>query len=141
MDEDDITTIPAIAASSPFMSFDDMYNSGKRPGSSFEEFWEQKRSSSSGGEVVQLVHTPNTPRKLLYASPPIPLTPVMGRPKALSDFLLPSLSSKARFSSLSSRTLDASDQEERVRRYSLAKFIGRKLPKTASLKSMWRSTE
>lgn len=46
---------PVVGANSPFMSFDDFYHTaGSRANSSFEEFWEQRQTTSSGEEMGTL---------------------------------------------------------------------------------------
>jgi hypothetical protein len=125
----------SLSISSPFMSYEDVYTTNApRPASSFEEFWERKRSSSSAeihiehfGGNAQMRGGLKSPRNgFLTAAPP-----------RLSNLArVSSLSRVARLSSLSSRSSEAgTDLPETKMSFS------KKISKRFSITSLsWRSS-
>jgi hypothetical protein len=114
---------PGAGTASPFMSFDDIYKSPKRPASSFEEFWERKRSTSSTsehhpselspGKKSNYFSTSSTPRRKIS---------LQARLSSLSLTKLPRLSS-LRLSDLGESQEEESPSEQN---HSVAKRMSRK---------------
>jgi hypothetical protein len=113
---------PPVGSTSPFMSYEDMYQSVKRPESSFEEFWEQKRLTSSGSELGEELGRINNPK-----SPSLLKTPSFMTNSKMSLPRLSSLSKLPRLSSLRLSDLGEQDSADGLTRESRARTFSRRL--------------